>query len=35
MFVSAHDGFAEWAFDEDGEERLWTESCELVGLNVE
>ena len=30
--MSGAPGFAKWAFDEDGENRLWKDSLNLVGL---
>ncbi|KAF2030646.1 hypothetical protein EK21DRAFT_88766 [Setomelanomma holmii] len=35
MFGSANDGFAECAYDEDSEERLWRESFGTVGMEGE
>lgn len=32
MFEFANDGYAEWAYDEEKEERLWKESFRMVGL---
>ena len=32
MYESANEGYAEWAYDEEGEERLWKESFGMVGL---
>lgn len=34
MSYMANDGFKEWAYNEDGAERLWNESFDLVGLEV-
>jgi NAD(P)-dependent dehydrogenase (short-subunit alcohol dehydrogenase family) len=34
IVVGNDDGFAEWAFDEEGEETLWKESFQMVGLPV-
>lgn len=35
MFYSANEGFAAWAYDEEGEEKLWRESFGLVGFQAE
>ncbi|KAH7082120.1 short-chain dehydrogenase [Paraphoma chrysanthemicola] len=32
MFDNANEGFAEWVYDPEGEERLWKESLAMVGL---
>lgn len=32
MFHMANDGYLPWAYDEEGEERLWKESVGMVGL---
>ncbi|KAI4681718.1 uncharacterized protein J4E84_007313 [Alternaria hordeiaustralica] len=32
MYESANEGYAAWAYDEEGEERLWRESFGMVGL---
>lgn len=32
MFLMANDGYKEWAYDEEGEERLWKDSLEMVGV---
>jgi hypothetical protein len=35
MFPNANEGYAEWAYDEEAEERLWRESLVMVGLEAE
>jgi NAD(P)-dependent dehydrogenase (short-subunit alcohol dehydrogenase family) len=35
MFFFANDGYSPWAYDEEGEERLWKESFAMVGLKAE
>tara|TARA_R110002003_G_scaffold1364_3_gene22918 strand:- start:6676 stop:7722 length:1047 start_codon:yes stop_codon:yes gene_type:complete len=35
MFPNANEGYAEWAYDEEAEERLWRESLGMVGLEAE
>ena len=35
MFRNGNEGYAEWAYDEEKEERLWAESFGMVGLKTE
>lgn len=32
MFDTANEGYAPWVYDEEGEERLWKDSLEMIGL---
>jgi NAD(P)-dependent dehydrogenase (short-subunit alcohol dehydrogenase family) len=34
MFDNANEGYAAWAYDEAGEEKLWKDSAKMVGIEV-